>query len=77
MASETKTVWHKYPDEKPPEDCELLVTVKSDYGGESWIDVSGRAFGDFIVELDGGQSHHVIAWAELPEPFSPEDDYGS
>lgn len=63
-------VWHKWPDKKPPELIELLVTHKTEKGelridkacfdpDEGW---------DGIIDMVGD----VLAWAELPEPYKPE-----
>lgn len=71
--SETKTVWHKFPEEKPPELIELLVTHKTEKGelridkacfdpDEGW---------DGIIDMVGD----VLAWAELPAPFEPAEDF--
>lgn len=63
-------VWHKWPDKKPPELIELLVTHKTEKGelridkacfdpDEGW---------DGIIDMVGD----VLAWAELPEPYKPD-----
>lgn len=60
-------VWHKWPDKKPPELIELLVTHTTEKGelridkacfdpDEGW---------DGIIDMVGD----VLAWAELPEPY--------
>ena len=60
----TEIEWHKYPQEKPEEYDEYLVTVQD---GQDlftvptyWIP-EGNIFEDF--------SRKIIAWAELPEPY--------
>lgn len=63
-------VWHKWPDKKPPELIELLVTHKTEKGelridkacfdpDEGW---------EGIIDMVGD----VLAWAELPEPYIPD-----
>lgn len=68
--SENKVKWHKWPDEKPPELIELLVTHKTEKG-ELLIDTA-------CFDPDEGWEGiidvvwDVLAWAELPEPYIPE-----
>lgn len=59
--------WHQYPQEKPEEYDEYLVTVQD---GQDlftfttyWIP-EGNTFMDF--------SRDIVAWAELPEPYKEE-----
>lgn len=59
--SETQTIWHKYPDEKPDEEGFYLTTFRD-----------GRVYRSGFS--DGGWcafDAKVIAWAELPEPYKP------
>ena len=68
--SETKIVWHKYPDEVPSRYDKYLVSIQSpteaifvdvlfysDFA-KSWMDLC-------ILDL-------VLAWAELPESYKPD-----
>lgn len=63
-------IWHKWPDEKPPELIELLVTHKTEKG-ELLIDTA-------CFDPDEGWEGiidvvwDVLAWAELPEPYEPD-----
>ena len=58
--SENKVKWHKYPEEKPEvEYQEFLVT--SERLEEVCIDLWTGKHWDMYM--------HVIAWAELPEPY--------
>lgn len=62
--SETKTVWHPYPDEKPPrKNTTYLVTQKSQWE-ETGIRVTTARW-----NVRTWQAVDVIAWAELPEPY--------
>ena len=58
--SENKVKWHPYPQERPIEDDDYLITVKYRRTRKvmKWDSVNGyfHVYGD------------VIAWAELPEP---------
>jgi len=66
------TVWHKYPDEKPPESTEYNVTLKN-------TKCTSSAY--YFTEDDtwyGGNDLYVPnacikAWAELPEPYEEGD----
>lgn len=73
--SETKTVWHKYPEELPPGDGHYLITAH-DYGDtieHPWIEVDffDKDAGRFLLlDWDGtDKGWCVTAWAELPEPY--------
>lgn len=60
---ETQTVWHKYPDEKPDEEGFYLTTFR-----DGRVHRSGFSDGDWC-----SFEKQVIAWAELPEPYKPEE----
>ena len=62
--SESKIVWHKYPDEKPTKDGLYLITLK--FGNTK--DVS---MGYLTKDI---YSNTLTAWAEIPEPYNPEED---
>ena len=68
--SETKTVWHKYPDEKPPKDDWYLITYL-DKSGEKWVitEEYDKKKGRFLREPF---DLNVLAWAYAPEPFEEE-----
>ena len=67
--SETKTVWHPYPKEKPKEDDQYIVTVSTRHAlfttTCNWI-TRKNIFEDYWDEL-------VAAWAELPEPYKEKE----
>ena len=56
--------WHKYPDEKPPKEGLYLITLK--FGNTK--DVS---MGYLTKDI---YSNTLTAWAEIPEPYNPEED---
>jgi|GEM_PF-1645157 len=67
--SETKVVWHKFPDEKPK--------IKENESRDYLITVSyyGRILVTKDYWLGGGRwyeyhKYDVLAWAELPEPYN-------
>ena len=69
----THVDWHPYPKEKPKEYDEYLVTIRvwdeDDYF-EKVITLFYFVDEDhFAVEKD---NYEVVAWDELPEPYSPE-----
>ena len=66
MEKQTIT-WHKYPEEKPKEDALYLVTVKTAYADSiQWL--NGEWYG--YAERD------VIAWAEMPKPYTEGEKDG-
>lgn len=68
--SETKIVWHKYPDEVPSRYDKYLVSIQSPTGS---IFVETLFFSNFVKSwLDLGILDQVLAWAELPEPYQTE-----
>lgn len=70
--SESKIVWHKYPEEKPKKDDDYLVSVKIEdesFTLTSCFDMSIDAFGIL-------SDKYVTAWAEMPEPYKGEKNDG-
>lgn len=66
--SETKTVWHPYPNQKPKIEGEYLVT--SIFGSIKEVVTGYFESGRFDNEFD----NCVKAWAELPKPYNPEEN---
>ena len=73
--SETKTVWHKYPEELPPDDGRYLITAH-DYGDTIEhpridVDFFDKDAGRFLLlDWDGtDRGWCVTAWAELPAAY--------
>lgn len=76
--SETKTVWHPYPKEKPPTiDTTYFVTIEVPFLGVNFRFVVM----DIWTDSDNGNDwkgygkvpdNRVIAWAESLEPYNPE-----
>lgn len=70
----TEAVWHKFPEETPPEGVQILVTWK---GENNSFEVT-LGFWKFDKFTGGTFSHPYdwvatpIAWAELPEPYKPD-----
>jgi hypothetical protein len=72
------TMWHKYPDEKPPEeDMPYLITCEYLWGEDRfvmeafWGDVEGTTLW-FEIDSRGNDmplTLKVFAWAEMPEPY--------
>ena len=69
----THVDWHPYPDEKPPKDGVYLVTMRVwDATYEDYFE--GVGFFYFMnTNFKEDAIHEVIAWAEKPEPYRPED----
>ena len=61
--SENKVKWHPYTEEKPPKERLYLITLK--FGNTK--DVS---MGYLTKDI---YSNTLIAWAEIPEPYNPEE----
>ena len=71
---EARIVWHKFPEETPPEGVRLLVTWE---GESNTFAVTGGIWK--FDKFTGGTFQHAydwlatpIAWTELPEPYRPE-----
>ena len=60
--SESKIVWHKYPDEKPPKDGLCLSTHK--FGNKKEVAIA------YLTK--DTNSNNLIAWAKLPKPYEDE-----
>ena len=67
--SKTKTVWHPYPDEKPRRANEYLITLKKIRRFYVTTDYYDIKEGDFENEF----CSNIVAWAEMPRPFEPEE----
>ena len=67
--SETKTIWHPYPETKPTKKDRYLINL-DDGNGHQYITIA-TFYKDTFWE-NGAIDHIVIAWAELPEPYRPE-----
>lgn len=63
--------WYKYPEEKPKEANEYLITVNCDFFNitTSAIWENGRFVDN---EEEQNEIDSVIAWAEMPEPYKEE-----
>ena len=61
--SETKIVWHPYPQEKPPKDGLYLITLK--FGNTKDVSI-----GYLTKDIN---SNNLIAWAEKPEPYKEDN----
>ena len=77
--SETKTTWHKYPDEKPPKSGRYLVTIVSEFMGKRVTTDDFYDYKELLENYNRGPRYYwyyhngeVIAWAERPEPYDPE-----
>lgn len=74
--------WHAYPDEKPPEPGDYLVSQYScltkkitfvwveEWDGEDWIDEDFEDSHPLVLDK------WVYAWMELPEPMPKEETDG-
>ena len=65
--------WHKYPQEKPKECGEYIVTVNCGYFNltetSTWKD-------GFFTDYENKPNRicSIIAWAEKPEPYKEENN---
>ena len=66
--SETKTTWHKYPEDKPYGGY-YNVTTEDEPGLKYVIPASFDSDRDEWLFNDQFEIYNVIAWSELPEPF--------
>ena len=71
--SENTVRWYKYPEEKPKEVDEYLVTVNCGFfnvtSTSTW---KNEQFTDY--ENEPGRIGSIIAWAEMPEPYGETDN---
>ena len=66
--SETKTIWHPYPKERPNEEGLYMVTADVFFGyGKKVLILNYRTHDKF-----GFYDDRVIAFAELPDPYKEE-----
>ena len=84
--SETKTVWHPYPEEKPFSEYENINIHAFINMEVPYICTIERHNGTFVVELTWRPffkkfermywiddiDKYVMAWAEMPEPYKEE-----
>ena len=61
-------VWHKYPDEKPPEEDDYLVTVQ--VGLKPFIHY--LHYSSYTTGR-GSQWGYVTAWMDKPKPYKEEE----
>ncbi len=66
IMSESKIVWHKYPNERPPKDGLFLITHK--FGNKKEVAIA------YLTK--DTNSNNLIAWAEIPEPYEEEKNNG-
>lgn len=79
--SKTKTTWHKYPDEKPEDASVRLVTVRRSFGSLS-VDCARYSCTDdgwYTCNEKGRKvsayyKNDIIAWTDMPEPYSSENE---
>ena len=64
--SENNVKWHPYPQERPIEDNDYLITVK--YRRTRKVTTWDSVNGYFYIE------GNVTAWAELPEQYTENCD---
>ena len=70
----TKVNWHPYPKEKPPKTGDYLVTWLSLHTYRfPWVTI--REFNAITNKFDceDGRYYIALAWAEMPEPYKPEE----
>lgn len=76
--SETKTVWHPYPKEKPASSGHFLITTRDNdrqmlRTNVDFFDADEGIFWCEDTEFFGIEfTLNVIAWAELPRPYQPK-----
>lgn len=69
--SETKTIWHPFPKEKPTEEKQYLISFYVCEEKRSGVDIDFyNPEHDVWDVYDDGAYTRVTAWAELPEPYN-------
>lgn len=65
MGDKDKIDWHKYPEDKPKETANCIVSISCDgaeYTASSWWDSEEKQFEDFWDSI-------ITAWAYMPKPY--------
>ena len=65
----THVDWQPYPEEKPPCTDDYLITIKKGRKLCVTKDCYDINEGEFEIEFNT----KIIAWAEMPEPYKPEE----
>lgn len=72
--SETKIVWHPYPEEKPKEEKQYLISFYNCTRKRCGVDIDFYNPEQDVWDVyDDGAYTRVTAWAEQPEPYQPEE----
>lgn len=63
----THVDWHQYPLELPDSGKNYLVTVEAEDGFR-------YVYTAMFMYVTGWLVDKVVAWAEMPKPYKPEED---
>lgn len=63
------TEWHLFPEEKPREEFREYLITYIDEDNKKQVCQSGYFMGKFH-DIFTEQKKGVVAWAEMPEPYS-------
>ena len=75
--SETTTVWHPYPEDKPKVPGRYLITMKyPSYENNEDLSDTEVVIGSWDCKrfYISASDKNVLAWAESPEPYRPEGE---
>ena len=72
--SESKIVWHKYPQEKPKNEGPYLITTKECDGSRLNVGIDTFFIDRNVFGIEPSKMHLIYAWAEMPEPYNPEEN---
>lgn len=67
----THVDWHPYPEEKPKDFGDFLVTFIIEGDEKRYVCLS--TYNDIRDTFFMSPRIKVIAWVEMPEPYRPED----
>lgn len=66
--NEIRLKWHPYPEEKPKQARNCIVSISSDgteFTASSWWDSKEKQFENFLDSA-------ITAWAYMPRPYKKE-----
>lgn len=66
----THVDWHPYPLELPDSGKNYLVTVEAEEGFRYVYTAMFMYVSGWLKD----KNHKVVAWAEMPKPYKPEED---
>ena len=67
--SENKVKWHPYPNEKPKNKGQYLLTTKNCENSDLFVGIDTFFIDSNVFGIEPSKMHLIYAWAEMPEPY--------